>query len=169
MHCLQIWHRYRRFMRTMCYTVSRRLKPSHRNLRKCSNGIMRSCAGLPFLVAVHGGRWSGIATLRHTAHVVHIAIPGKLHLRAPGKAWPWDWQLLLSAALAKAEVLGFRQVIAVIGNSGNTGSIGLHHAAGFKPVGTLTAVGLKHGRWIDTVIMQRALGESHMTLPGHDG
>ncbi|CUY89652.1 GNAT family N-acetyltransferase [Serratia sp. IR-2025] len=126
--------------------------------------------GLPFLVAVHGGQVVGYCYLTpyRPRCAYRYTLENSIYVH-PEKLGQGIGKLLLSAALAKAEVLGFRQVIAVIGNSGNTGSIGLHHAAGFKPVGTLTAVGLKHGRWIDTVIMQRALGESHMTLPGHDG
>jgi L-amino acid N-acyltransferase YncA len=65
---------------------------------------------------------------------------------------------LLDALVAEAESRSFRQMIAVIGDSGNTASIRLHAAAGFALVGTLKDVGWKHGRWLDTVLMQRALG-----------
>ena len=53
---------------------------------------------------------------------------------------------------------GFRQMVAVIGDSANTASIRLHEACGFDHVGTLRHVGWKHERWLDTVLMQRALG-----------
>jgi len=53
----------------------------------------------------------------------------------------------------------------VIGDSENVGSIGLHAALGFRPVGTMKAVGLKFGQWVDVVTMQRALGEGERTLP----
>ena len=53
----------------------------------------------------------------------------------------------------------------MIGNSGNAGSIALHRRLGFRPVGTLIAVGFKFGRWVDTVLMQRALGDGAMSLP----
>ncbi len=65
---------------------------------------------------------------------------------------------LLSAVIAAATAAGFRQMVAVIGDSGNAASIALHRAAGFHPVGTLQAVGWKHGRWLDSVLMQRPLG-----------
>ena len=52
----------------------------------------------------------------------------------------------------------WRQMIAIIGNSGNNASIALHESLGFRLVGTLREVGFKHGRWVDTVLMQRALG-----------
>ena len=55
-------------------------------------------------------------------------------------------------------MLGFRQVIALIGDAQNMASIRLHHAAGFDSVGTLKSVGFKHGRWLDVVMMQKALG-----------
>lgn len=66
---------------------------------------------------------------------------------------------LLNAVLDHSIALGYRQMIAVIGDSANTGSIALHRACGFQPVGTLTAVGWKFGRWIDSVMMQRPLGD----------
>ena len=61
---------------------------------------------------------------------------------------------------------GFRQMVAVIGDSENVGSIGLHSSLGFRQVGTMKAVGLKFGQWVDVVTMQRALGEGERTLPG---
>lgn len=72
---------------------------------------------------------------------------------------------LLEALIAECEALGFRQMVAVIGDSGNAGSIALHRACGFGSIGTLPATGLKFGRWIDTVLMQRALGEGASTIP----
>lgn len=65
---------------------------------------------------------------------------------------------LLSRLIAQCQDLGYRQMIAVIGDSANAGSIGLHRACGFSDVGVLKAVGWKFGRWIDSVLMQRPLG-----------
>jgi len=73
---------------------------------------------------------------------------------------------LLVALLAAAQAHGFRQMVAVIGDSENVGSIGLHAALGFRQVGLMRAVGLKFGQWVDVVTMQRALGEGDRTLPG---
>ncbi len=78
------------------------------------------------------------------------------HRRGIGRA-------LLAALIEAATGFGFRQMVAVIGDSANAGSIGLHAALGFTPVGTLRAVGWKHGRWLDTVLMQRALGAGDTT------
>lgn len=65
---------------------------------------------------------------------------------------------LLERLIVEAEACGFRQMIAVIGDSANHGSIRLHEALGFAHVGTLRSVGWKHGKWLDTVLMQRRLG-----------
>jgi L-amino acid N-acyltransferase YncA len=65
---------------------------------------------------------------------------------------------LLARLVAEAEAAGFRQMLAVIGDSANTGSVELHRAAGFRLVGTFENVGFKFGRWLDTVLMQRELG-----------
>jgi L-amino acid N-acyltransferase YncA len=71
-------------------------------------------------------------------------------------------QALISACTAR----GFRQMIAVIGDSDNAGSIGLHTRCGFQMIGTHPSVGLKFGRWLDTVMMQLPLGEAAATVPG---
>lgn len=73
---------------------------------------------------------------------------------------------LVAALLERAEAKGFRQMIAVIGDSENVGSIGLHLSLGFRQAGVLKAAGLKFGRWVDVVTMQKALGEGDRPLPG---
>jgi L-amino acid N-acyltransferase YncA len=81
------------------------------------------------------------------------------HRRSIGRA-------LLAALIEATAVRGFRQMIAVIGDSGNqAGSIGMHEALGFRHVGILQDVGFKHGRWLDSVLMQRALGVGGKTDP----
>lgn len=70
---------------------------------------------------------------------------------------------LVEAMLIRAEACGFRQMLAVIGDTENVGSIGLHIAAGFRQAGVIKSVGLKFGRWIDVVFMQRALGAGDRT------
>jgi phosphinothricin acetyltransferase len=74
-------------------------------------------------------------------------------------------RLLLDELVRRCTALGYRQMVAVIGDSANLGSIGVHKAAGFKQVALLPAIGLKFGRWVDIVMMQRPLGEGQMTLP----
>ena len=74
---------------------------------------------------------------------------------------------LLQRLIAESEARGYRQMIAVIGDSANAGSIGVHTKCGFQMIGTHPNVGFKFGRWLDTVMMQRALGEgATTTLPG---
>jgi L-amino acid N-acyltransferase YncA len=73
--------------------------------------------------------------------------------------------LLLRRLVAESEQRGFRQMIAVIGDSAQIGSIAVHERAGFSHIGTLRSVGFKHGKWLDTVLMQRALGKGDTTKP----
>jgi phosphinothricin acetyltransferase len=81
------------------------------------------------------------------------------HRRGIGRA-------LLAALIEAAAARGFRQMIAVIGDSPRqAASIGLHEALGFHHVGILQDVGFKHGRWLDSVLMQRELGTGAKTAP----
>jgi phosphinothricin acetyltransferase len=73
---------------------------------------------------------------------------------------------LMQRLIAECEARGYRQMIAVIGDSANAGSIGVHAKCGFQMIGTHPNVGLKFGRWLDTVMMQLALGEGAATVPG---
>ncbi|MGO2461457.1 MAG: N-acetyltransferase family protein [Ewingella sp.] len=72
---------------------------------------------------------------------------------------------LMQEAIRRATEGGWRQMIANVGNSENLGSIGLHQSLGFQTIGTLKSVGFKHGRWVDTVLLQLELGEGDVTLP----
>ena len=72
---------------------------------------------------------------------------------------------LLTALAAHAEAAGVRQLMAVIGDSANEGSIALHRSLGFTEVGVMHAVGWKHGAWRDIVLMQRPLGSGSATSP----
>jgi phosphinothricin acetyltransferase len=73
---------------------------------------------------------------------------------------------LVAALVARAEAAGLRQMLALIGDSENIGSIGMHASLGFTRTGVLRAVGVKFGRWLDVVIMQRTLGAGDTGLPG---
>ena len=72
---------------------------------------------------------------------------------------------LMQRLIAESEARGYRQMIAVIGDSANAGSIGVHTRCGFEMIGTHRNVGLKFGRWLDTVMMQLPLGEGATTVP----
>lgn len=72
---------------------------------------------------------------------------------------------LVARLLEVAEAAGFRQMVAVIGDSENVGSVGVHTSLGFRRVALLRSVGFKFGRWIDVVLMQRALGRGDSDAP----
>jgi len=72
---------------------------------------------------------------------------------------------LVARLLEEAEALGFRQMIAIIGDAENVGSIGVHASLGFQRAGVLRAAGLKFGRWLDVVIMQKSLGAGETSIP----
>ena len=72
---------------------------------------------------------------------------------------------LLLRLITEAEARGFRQMIGVIGDSANTASVAVHAAVGFRLIGTFQSIGFKHGRWLDTVLMQRALGSGGTAPP----
>ncbi len=88
-----------------------------------------------------------------------IYIAPRLQRRGIGRA-------LLERLINETEAGGYRQMIAVIGDSANFSSIELHRAAGFRLVGTFDNVGFKFGRWLDSVLMQRPLGPGATTTPG---
>jgi phosphinothricin acetyltransferase len=122
--------------------------------------------GYPYIVAEAGGAIAGYAyagpyrpriAYRHTVEdSVYV------HPRAARRG---IGRMLLTELIAQAEARGFRQMIAVIGDSAQTASIELHRSLGFTPVGTLANIGFKHGRWLDSVLMQRALGDGASTMP----
>ena len=95
---------------------------------------------------------------RHTAEDA-IYVRDDVRGQGVGKA-------LVEALLVRAEAAGLRQMYALIGDSENVGSIGLHAACGFRQIGVMKGAGLKFGRWLDVVIMQRTLGEGDRSLPG---
>jgi len=76
---------------------------------------------------------------------------------------------LLQALIAACDARGFRQMVAVIGDSDNVPSIRLHEQLGFRMVGVLRSVGYKHGRWLDTVLLQLELGPGNRAPPRHGG
>lgn len=126
-------------------------------------------AGLPYLVAELQGRVVGYsyAAAYRPRSAYRFAIEDSVYVR-DGLAGQGIGSALLSALLARCEGGRWRQMIAVIGDSANTGSIALHRRLGFRPAGTLEAVGYKLGRWVDTVLMQRPLGPGAATQPGDE-
>lgn len=122
--------------------------------------------GFPYLVAVIDGEVIGYAyagpyrarpAYRFTVEN-SIYLKPAIHRRGIGLT-------LMKRLLGECEARGHRQMIAVIGDSANAGSIGLHTRCGFQMIGTHPNVGLKFGRWLDTVMMQLSLGEGATTVP----
>lgn len=74
-------------------------------------------------------------------------------------------RLLLSALCEAAQAAGVRKMLAVVGDSANAGSIGLHRTCGFTHAGTLRSVGWKFGTWLDVVLMEKPLGEGDASPP----
>ena len=122
--------------------------------------------GYPYLVAEVAGQVVGYAyagpyrtrpaygnTVENSVYVDSAAVGGGV-----GRA-------LLEALIEAATARGFRQMVAIIGDSGNAPSIALHRSCGFADAGVLKNVGFKHGRWLDSVFMQRALGDGDTTPP----
>ena len=88
---------------------------------------------------------------------------------APSVARRGVGSTLLGALVHRCTELGYRQMIGVIGDSANHGSINLHRRLGFRQEGVLRGVGLKFGRWVDVVIMHRPLGDANVGLPDRPG
>ncbi len=114
----------------------------------------------PYLVAERGGAVAGYAyagpyrdrPAYNWCVEDSIYIAPEFHRQGIGR-------LLLARLISEAETLGFRQILGVIGNSANTASVAVHAAMGFRLIGTFQSVGFKHGKWLDTVLMQRPLGK----------
>ena len=124
-------------------------------------------AGLPYLVAELDGAVVGYAycgayrprpAYRHTVENTVYVAPDRTRLGLG--------RTLLSALIERCEGTRVRQMIAVIGDTDNLASIRLHESLGFRNVGTLKGVGFKHGRWVDSVLLQRTIGPGEDTLPG---
>jgi phosphinothricin acetyltransferase len=122
--------------------------------------------GLPYLVADAGGWVAGYAyagpyrprpAYRYALEVSVYVAPDR-HRLGLGR-------LLLGGLVERAERLGYRQLVAVVGDSANAASIGLHRALGFHEAGVLRSVGWKHGRWLDSVFLQRSLGDGDAAPP----
>jgi L-amino acid N-acyltransferase YncA len=114
--------------------------------------------GMPYLVAEIDGRVAGYsyASPYRARPAYRFTLENSVYVD-PARPRAGTGRALLAALIARCEAGEWQQMIAVIGDSANAPSIGLHAALGFRRIGTLHAVGFKFGRWIDSVLMQRAL------------
>jgi phosphinothricin acetyltransferase len=122
--------------------------------------------GYPYLVAEHAGTVLGYAYAGpyRARPAYRFTVENSVYVR-PGGNRQGAGRALLEALIARCAAGGFRLMIAVIGDSANVPSIGLHTACGFQPAGLLPGTGWKHGQWVDTVLMTRPLGEGRATPP----
>jgi L-amino acid N-acyltransferase YncA len=122
--------------------------------------------GLPFLIAEDQGLVLGFAYCQwfkpRPAYRFSAEDSIYLHPDAAGKGLG---KALLTELARQAQAGGIRKLIAVIGDSNNAGSVGVHRALGFTPVGTLKSCGWKFGKWLDIVLMEKTLGEGDTTPP----
>lgn len=126
--------------------------------------------GLPYLVAEADGRVLGFAyaaPFRPRA-AYRYTLEDSVYV-APDAAGKGVGRTVLAAVIKACEALGVRQLMAVIGDSGNAASIGLHRALGFEQTGVGRSVGFKHGRWVDIVHMQKALNGGDTRSPDAPG
>lgn len=122
--------------------------------------------GLPWLVAQQHQRVLGFAYADHfrPRSAYRWCLEDSIYLAADARGRGVG-KLLLAELLGRCEARGARQMLAVIGDSANAASIGLHTALGFVRAGVLKSAGWKFGRWLDVVLMQRALGSGDTTAP----
>jgi phosphinothricin acetyltransferase len=115
--------------------------------------------GFPYFVAELDGRFAGYAyaSSYRTREGYRWTVEDTVYIE------PWAQgqgvgRALLERLIDECQVLGFRQMVAVIGDVSNSASVALHQRLGFRTVGVFAGLGRKHGRWLDTVQLQRALG-----------
>jgi phosphinothricin acetyltransferase len=126
--------------------------------------------GLPWLVLEDSGKVIGYAYCNwfRPRPAYRFAAENSIYL-ADGVQGLGLGRALLSELLARAEQAGMRKMIAVIGDTANSSSIGLHLSLGFTHIGTLVATGWKFGRWLDTVLMEKKLGWGDQLPPSNTG
>ena len=123
--------------------------------------------GYPYLAAEAGGRFAGYAyaSVYRTRPAYAFSVEDSIYID-PDMQRRGVGRTLLDALIGECAQRGFRQMLAVIGDSRNqAASVGLHEACGFRIVGRLPGIGYKFGRWVDTLLMQRELGEGMRSNP----
>ncbi len=121
---------------------------------------------LPWLVAERADRVLGYAYANHfrPRRAYRFCLEDSVYLAADARGQGVG-RLLLAELLARCEAAGARQMLAVIGDSANAGSLAVHRALGFEQVGVMKAAGWKFDRWLDVVVMQKSLGPGSGSAP----
>ena len=124
--------------------------------------------GYPYLVAEQEGQVLGYAygSAFRTRPCYRFTVENSIYV-APQAQGTGIGRALLNALIDQCARAGYRRMVAVIGDGNNQGSVGLHRALGFELVGVVPGLGVKHGQWLDWMLMARPLGDSD-TPPGHD-
>ena len=127
-----------------------------------------SDAGFPYFVAVLDGQIAGYAYAGpyRPRPAYRFTVENSVYLDPPFHGRGIGLKLM-RRLISACEARSFRQMIAVIGDSANAASIGVHTKCGFEMIGTHRNVGFKFGRWLDTVMMQLALGDGGATVPAN--
>ena len=122
--------------------------------------------GLPYLVAEHDGQVLGFAYCNwfKPRPAYRYSAEDSVYILDSARGQGLG-RLLLNALCEAAQAAGVRKMLAVVGDSANAGSIGLHRACGFNHAGTLRSVGWKFGTWLDVVLMEKPLGEGDASPP----
>jgi phosphinothricin acetyltransferase len=138
--------------------------PDEDDMARRRNDVLAK--GLPWLVIEHDGVVRGYAYANQfrPRPAYRFCLEDSVYLAADATGCGFG-RLLLAELLARCEAAGARQMLAVIGDSANAGSIGVHRALGFAHVGTIAAAGWKFERWLDVVVMQRSLGLGAAAVP----
>jgi L-amino acid N-acyltransferase YncA len=120
----------------------------------------------PYLIAEQSGGVAGYAYAGpyRDRHAYDWCVEDSIYI-APQFHRQGIGRLLLMRLIAESEACGFRQMLGVIGDSANTASVAVHAACGFRLIGNFQSIGFKHGRWLDTVLMQRSLGSGDASPP----
>jgi L-amino acid N-acyltransferase YncA len=138
--------------------------PSLEEMRVRMESIL--AAGFPYLLAEEEDSVLGYAyaSAYRARYAYRFTVENSIYIR-DGLQGKGVGRQLMQALITQCEAKGFRQMIAVIGDSANAASIGLHARMGFRFAGVLPSVGFKHGTWIDSVLMTKALGEGDRSAP----
>jgi L-amino acid N-acyltransferase YncA len=138
--------------------------PDEAEMRRRRDEVLAK--GLPWLVGEREGQVLGYAYANHfrPRPAYRFCVEDSIYLD-PDAHRQGVGRLLLAELLAQCEARGARQMLAVIGDAANAGSIAVHRSCGFEPTGILRAAGWKFERWIDVVLMQKSLGDGSATAP----
>ena len=138
--------------------------PSDQDMAQRRDDVLSK--GLPYLVAAEGDRVLGYAYCNwfKPRPAYRFSAEDSIYI-APDAAGNGLGRALMAELMGQAERAGVRKLIAVIGDSANAGSIGVHRSAGFRHIGILEAAGWKFDRWLDVVLMDRSLGMGNRVAP----